>query len=153
NNCHTDLSPAMESAMYGFYSLIAPNSVTPSFFMRIEGLPIKRLNRRLEDQLPDIMGEWNKVEQGKKPLTDFINDHPDKQDLFITKPQNFILQGSRTAEGMRFDKFLENVRQGIDFYDRIDRESFSSHILLSLLFNPSDYKPDNLFMSPEGHIV
>src|SRR5262249_25141897 len=50
-------------------------------------------------------------------------------------------------------KFLENVRQGTDFYDRIDRESFSSHILLSLLFNPSDYKPDNLSMSPEGHIV
>lgn len=147
NNCHTDLSPAMESAMYGFYTLIAPNLVTPSFFMRIEGLAINRPNRQ------DTMNEWNAVEQGTKTLTAFRNDHADKQaDLFITKPQNFILQGSRTAEGMRFDQFLEQVKQGQASYDAINRESFSYHILLSLLFNPSDYKADNLFLSPEGYI-
>jgi len=148
NNCHTDLSPAMESAMYGFYSLIAPSSVTPSFFMRVEGLPVKR------PDMPELMAEWNEVEQGKRTLETFKNAHADKQaSLFIENPQNFILQGSRTAEGMRLDKFLEKVAQGEASYETINKESFSYHILLSLLFNPSDYKADNLFLSPEGHIV
>lgn len=159
NNCHTDLSPAMESAMYGFYNLIAPQSLIPSFFMRIENLPVKNVTRT------DLKDEWNRIvtmanektasmETRQKAIQDFIAHHADQQStLFTIQPQSFILQGSRTAQGMRLDHFLEQARNGQASYDAINRESFGYHILLSILFNPSDYKADNLFYSPEGRII
>eukprot|EP01124_Arcella_intermedia_P028529 TRINITY_DN5816_c0_g1_i2.p1 TRINITY_DN5816_c0_g1~~TRINITY_DN5816_c0_g1_i2.p1 ORF type:complete len:2369 (+),score=560.83 TRINITY_DN5816_c0_g1_i2:280-7386(+) len=59
-----------------------------------------------------------------------------------------ICQASLAARGMQLSEFLAVAQYKPELYDQIDRRSFSGMVLASLITNPGDYKPDNLFIYP-----
>lgn len=62
-----------------------------------------------------------------------------------------LIQAADKVEGMSLEKFIEKCHQEPSSYnyDQLDLTSFGEQVIISLLTNPTDGKPDNFFVTPD----
>lgn len=62
-----------------------------------------------------------------------------------------LIQVADKVEGMTLERFIENCHQDPSSYsyDQLDLTSFGEQVIISLLTNPTDGKPDNFFVTPD----
>ncbi|KAM9983074.1 hypothetical protein ACTFIZ_005681 [Dictyostelium cf. discoideum] len=61
-------------------------------------------------------------------------------ETLVTVQASFVIQGKSLEE------FLTEAVDNPSLFDRLDRESFSAHVIASFSLYPTDYKPDNLIV-------
>ena len=139
------LRPAREAAVYSFYNkLLGNKNVTPTRLIALNGLPI--LNPRIDESLEAIELAKRKRELGVTSSQEVFDKYPEleRRVAAAQQEQPIFIQASSFARGSTLEKFLEATENNTSLLEQINIESFSSHILSSLLLLPTDYKADNL---------
>lgn len=153
------LRPAKEHAVYTLYQgLGLADLVSPTHLIVLNGLAILPPDLR---ELP----ERQELIQRKKELKtsssqEVFNYYPqlEYKIQLAQKERPLFMQGSLLVPGINLEKFLEKVEQSpasdaISMLKQLDQDSFSGHVLASLLLMPTDYKADNLIVDEQSRIV
>ncbi|KAK5584595.1 hypothetical protein RB653_006209 [Dictyostelium firmibasis] len=169
------LRPAKENAVFQFYKSLFDTDkyIVPSQLLVINQLPILP---------PDINDSEERRELIKLKTTHCLSNARDVFNIdpllerrienALQHQRSLFIQGSLFIEGLNLQEFLRsggsipeenyNKIDGADIvvkestpvdYSCLDRESFSAHILASLLLMPTDYKADNLVVSKDSNII
>ncbi|EGC40532.1 hypothetical protein DICPUDRAFT_24970 [Dictyostelium purpureum] len=153
------IMPAREHAIYQFYKKLFPNSksalVSPTQLILIDNLKI--LNPESIRELGEYKTKHNETNIEK--LLEYEPELRKKVEDTLQNHYHVFLQASLFTKGTRFDKYLESCEKKMKLngsncqFDDIDIESFSSHVIASLLVLPTDYKPDNLILEEDSNYI
>ncbi|EGC34014.1 hypothetical protein DICPUDRAFT_153848 [Dictyostelium purpureum] len=148
---NTCLKPARENAVFQFYLNLFQDDgfISPSSLLFIDQIPI----------LPPDSGECKEREELMKKKNEFnlsssqevLKRFPDleRKILNLSVKKRISIQASLLVDGVTLEEFMKSSLDEDTFNENIsniDMESFSAHILSSLLLIPSDYKSDNIII-------
>jgi patatin-like phospholipase/acyl hydrolase/Ran GTPase-activating protein (RanGAP) involved in mRNA processing and transport len=132
------LTPGMESAMYCITKLLVGQGATPSALVSLQNVTI------LQPKPDTPTNAEYCLALATKTLDTFLEKNPTfAQDYLTPVPHSYVLQASRTVEGISLQDFIQGVGQKKYSYDQVDKANFSALFLSSLLTNPADAKGDN----------
>jgi hypothetical protein len=143
NTANTGLPVGRESAVYALSQILfgTCSRTSASSLLCLNEVEIKTplegtdVNKAFVDALRD-----------GKTSEEFFAHFPLYEKEFTQKDPSHVLQASLHVEGLSLEKFIEGVDKGTYAYDQIDLSSFSEHLFLSMLTNPTDGTPGNFML-------
>ncbi|EGC40276.1 hypothetical protein DICPUDRAFT_25433 [Dictyostelium purpureum] len=155
DNGSTLLRPARENAVFSFYKNLYGHDkyITSTQLIVISQLPILPPQDCEERKNLFELKMRHNVRNAREAFK-FEPGLERRIGNALYRQRAIYIQGSLYIEGENMDPFLKRAENDQSLYDSINRDSFSGHILASLLLLPTDYKADNLTIEKDtGNIV
>jgi hypothetical protein len=138
NTTNTGLPVGRESAVYALSQILFPQD---AFEGRASASALLTLNE-VEIKTPlegtAVNTAFREALRDGKTSEEFFSRYNLYEKEFTQKDPSHVLQASFHVEGVSLEEFIEGVDKGTYVYDHIDLSSFSDHIFLSMLTNPTD---------------
>jgi TPR repeat protein len=143
NTANTGLPVGRESAVYALSQILfgTCGRTSASSLLCLNEVEIKTplegtdVNKAFVDALRD-----------GKTSEEFFAHFPLYEKEFTQKDPSHVLQASLHVEGLSLEDFIDGVDKGKYTYNQIDLPSFSEHLFLSMLTNPTDGTPGNFML-------
>ncbi|AIK96542.1 ankyrin repeat domain-containing protein [Candidatus Odyssella acanthamoebae] len=150
------LRPAKERAVYQFYQRVMGTGVSPTHLLILNCLPILPPDMGSSPERKELLEI--KKQHGISSTQEVFKRFPRLEQRFHLAQQErpLFLQGSLYMSGKTLEEFLEEAEKSSDpvaYINQLDKESFSRHVLCSLLLIPTDYKADNLIVDETYRII
>ena len=145
------LDPGFEWGMYAFGHLLTGQGLVPSSLLILnhvprdvpgDNTPAAALYKQIQNMKPNV--------SGRKKLLEELLEKPQVQ--FEKKFFSYAVQTTPVVQGTLFSEYVKSrlsQKQLLNF----DEESFSAHVINSLLMKPVDYHGKNLMVTPEAKLV
>ncbi|MBA3814151.1 MAG: hypothetical protein H0X26_06645 [Alphaproteobacteria bacterium] len=144
NTTNTGLPVGRESAMYALSQSLFKSAQGGLSVSSLLSLSEVEINTPLEGT--DVYKAFNEALSMGKTSEEFFMHYPHYEKEFTKKDPSHVLQAGLHVEGVSLEDFMEGVDKGTYSYDGLDPTSFSEHILLSMLTNPTDGTPGNFML-------
>jgi hypothetical protein len=143
NTANTGLPVGRESAVYALSQILFGTSgrTSASSLLCLNEVEIKT---PLEGT--DVNKAFREALRDGKTSEEFFAHFPLYEKEFTQKDPSHVLQASLHVEGLSLEDFIEGVDKGTYTYNQIDLSSFSEHLFLSMLTNPTDGTPGNFML-------
>ncbi|KAN0032289.1 hypothetical protein ACTFIV_006171 [Dictyostelium citrinum] len=166
------LEPIKEYMVYNFYFFLfnTESYISKTQLIFLKNVPIlpeldlgddldsienqsKNLRKQLEDFRIKISIERNLQEIISIKEAFSLNPELESKMLKSLNETLVMVQASFVIQGQSLEDFLNEVVDNTSLLDKLDRESFSAHVIASFILYPTDYKPDNFIVEKDTYRI
>ncbi|MBA3814375.1 MAG: hypothetical protein H0X26_07805 [Alphaproteobacteria bacterium] len=141
NTTSTGLPVGMEAAAYWLAQVLFGRGMAPTAL-----LTLNEVDMRTPPERTTARSDYGLAQATNLTSTDFFTSYPQHQSAFTVENPHHVVQASLHVEGISLEDFMKGVERGDYHYNDLDLNSFSEHIFMSLLTNPSDGTPGNFMV-------
>ncbi|MBA3814155.1 MAG: hypothetical protein H0X26_06665 [Alphaproteobacteria bacterium] len=141
NTTSTGLPVGMESAAYWLMQTLFGEGLAPTAL-----LTLNEVEMRTPQEGTQARSAYGLAQATNISSNEFFKNYPQHQRAFTVENPHHVLQASLNVEGISLEDFMKGCERGEYNYQDLDLNSFSQHIFMSLLTNPSDGTPGNFMV-------